>query len=91
MKDKNYITATQSVLMLKDHIDKKYDGNIMAFCLRTGNDVRNVTAMINEGRQVSESVMSTFSKKVTREGEKIVVRPKKHKSYYFTWEPVSED
>lgn len=87
MKDKNYITATQSVLMLRDHIDKKYYGNIMAFCYKTGHDIRNVTAMLNEGRQVSESVMSTFSKKVTIGGEKVLVKPKKHKSYYFTWEP----
>jgi hypothetical protein len=91
MKDKNYITATQSALMLKDHIDKKYGGNVAKFARETGNDRVNTNAMINGAREITESVMSVFSKRSTRGGKRVVLRPKKHKSYYFTWEPVNED
>ena len=87
MTDNNLITATQSALMLQDHIDKKYDGCIMLFCAKTGNDLRNTKAMLNGSRAVSESVMSVFSKKSTRAGERLTLKPKKHRSYYFTWEP----
>ena len=91
MKDKNYITATQSALMLKDHIDKKYKGSVFKFCADTDNDLRNTQAILAGNRDVTESVMSVFSKRSTRGGKRVVLRPKKHKSYYFTWEPVSED
>ncbi len=91
MKDKNLITATQSALMLQDHIDKKYEGNVMLFCAKTGNDLRNTTAMLSGARPVSEAVMSVFTKKATKNGQRLNLKPKKHRSYYFTWEPSRED
>lgn len=86
MKDKGYIAASESVNMLQDHIEKRYRGNIELFCAQTGNDIRNIKAMLDGKRGVSESALGMITKRTMRRKKMVILKLKKHRSYYFTWE-----
>jgi hypothetical protein len=90
MTDKNYITATQSAIILKDHIDKRHKGSVELFCAITGNDIRNTKAMLEGTRGVSEGVLKMITKRSTKKGKTVKLGLKKYPSYYFKWEPIDE-